>query len=48
MKLVRTDVVRILLPAVCDGWTNVNARVTSEYCQRLIKHRLENVAIPVR
>lgn len=37
MRLVRTDVVRICLPVVCDCWTNLNARVTSEYCQRLIK-----------
>ena len=47
MKLVRTDVVRILLALVCDGLTNLNARVISECCQRLIKDRFENVAISV-
>lgn len=48
MKLVRTDVVRIFLSLVCDVWTNLNTRVQSEYCQRLVKDRLENVAVPVR
>jgi hypothetical protein len=48
MKLVRTDVVRVLLSLVCDGLTNLNARVTSECCQRLIKDRFDNFAISVR
>ena len=39
---------RILLSLVCDGWTDLNAHVTSECCLRLIKDRFENVAISVR